>query len=86
MNYDSVNDAVVLCYPLSGKGTGIHVYDPAANSWSKEAPMPRDWNPTPYGIAAHSFYCPQVNVHYFYVAGDSDDKGTMWAYRYKNHK
>ena len=31
----------------------------------------------------HGFYSPEVNAHFFYMAGDSNDNGTMWAYRYK---
>jgi hypothetical protein len=52
MNYDSVNDAVVLCYHPTGdkskaEATGIYVYDPAANAWSETAIDLEDWNRTP---------------------------------------
>ena len=28
----------------------------------------------------------EVNAHFLYVAGDSDDHGTMWVFRLKNRK
>ena len=34
-------------------------------------------------LDGQNIYSPEVNAHFFYLAGDSDDRGTMWAYRYK---
>jgi hypothetical protein len=45
--------------------------------------MPKEWNLTPYGKAANSFYSPELNVHFFHLASDSEDNGVMWVYRYK---
>lgn len=87
MNYDSANDAVVLCYHLTGaqsKARGIYVYDPAANRWDAEPrPLPEGFNPTQYANCVNSFYSPECNAHFYHVAGDSSDNGVMWVYRYK---
>jgi hypothetical protein len=88
MNYDAVNDVVVVCYhgnvgansPL--KGRGVYVYDPAANAWG-EAPRTV---PKEFGKCPSSFYDPELNVHFIHCAGDSADDGTMLAYRYKRAK
>jgi hypothetical protein len=29
------------------------------------------------------FYDPVLNVHYYHLAGDSDENGTMLVYRYR---
>ena len=31
----------------------------------------------------NGFYSPELNAHFFHVAGDSADDGRIWAYRYK---
>ncbi len=31
----------------------------------------------------HGFYAPELNAHFFYIAHDSHDRGTLWVYRYK---
>lgn len=100
MNYDAVNDVVVLCYHLTcdeglqsmgwqakAKNRGIYVYDPTTNAWKEEfTPLPKGFHPEAYAGCASSFYCPEVNAHYFHVAGDSGDNGVMWVYRYKQAK
>jgi hypothetical protein len=35
------------------------------------------------GHCWHAFYAPAVNAHFIWMAGDSQDNGTMWVYRYK---
>jgi mannose-6-phosphate isomerase-like protein (cupin superfamily) len=32
----------------------------------------------------NGFYDPQLNVHFFHAAGDSQADGTVWVYRYKS--
>src|SRR5262249_28760027 len=63
MTYDSVNDAVLLNYREGMKDAqGIHVYAPAANSWSTEPlPFPEDvhWK------QVNGFYDPVLNVHFY---------------------
>jgi hypothetical protein len=34
----------------------------------------------------NAFYDPELNVHFYHAAGDSDTDGTMWVYRYKAKK
>jgi len=91
MNYDSVNDVVVLNFhrwqlnPIDGdvqpgpESRGLYVYDPAANSWT-ETPLAM---PKEIGLCPSGFYNPDLNAHFIHVAGDSDDNGSMWVYRYK---
>jgi hypothetical protein len=95
MHYDSVNDVVVLLYhrlPVAGtpdgdfnpgaKALGIYVYDPATNSWA-ETPQPM---PKEIGLCPNAFYSQELNAHFIHCAGDSDDNGVMWAYRYRRTK
>jgi hypothetical protein len=86
MNYDSVNDVVVVFYhgnvgpkETAKKGRGVYVYDPAANAWG-DAPrtVPNDFCKAP-----SSFYDPELNAHFIHCAGDSADDGVMLVYRYK---
>jgi hypothetical protein len=35
------------------------------------------------GQCANAFYDPELNAHFFHVAGDSDDNGTIWVFRLK---
>jgi hypothetical protein len=87
LTYDSVNDVAVLNrYGRGDKNDpqplGLYTYDPEKNSWSTEV--------TPLPASARgqitAFYDPEFNAHYYHAAGDSSDKGTMLAYRYKNTK
>ena len=82
MNYDSVNDVVVLFYhrPDPGpRGRGVYIYDPKTNSWADApAALPKGIGQCPSG-----FYSAELNAHFIHVAGDSQDNGIMWAYRHK---
>jgi hypothetical protein len=89
MNYDSANDRVICIVHLGGNlreaskvkgGLCVYVYDPNTAAWSE------DLLPLPAKLPAlcwNGFYSPEVNAHIIYMAGDSQDNGTMWAYRYK---
>jgi hypothetical protein len=83
MEYDSASD-VVIVFRYGGKAEerGIFIYDPAANAWS-EAPQgfPEKW-----GQCTNAFYDPALNAHFFHVAGDSEDNGTVWVYRHDNRQ
>jgi hypothetical protein len=39
--------------------------------------------PEKWGQCANAFYDPALNAHFFHVAGDSDENGTVWVYRHK---
>jgi hypothetical protein len=81
VHYDKANDRVI-CAVYRAKRTGVFVLDPATNTWAERSlPLPargpslsRCWN---------GFYSPELNAHFFHVAGDSNDDGTVWAYRYR---
>jgi len=89
MNYDSVNDAVILIRHLEDggrKGVGVYVYDPAANAWSAlPGDLPSEWGRgEEVPLAAKSgFYDPVLNVVFVHAASDSEDDGVLWAYRYR---
>jgi hypothetical protein len=83
MHYDSVNDVVVLFrHGGDRKERGVFVYDPKANAWLDDSTRP--FKPT--GQCVNAFYDPRLNAHFFHVAGDSDDNGAIWVYRYKKAK
>lgn len=82
MNYDSVNDTVVLIHHRvrEGETAGVYIYHPARNEWE----MARAFEPAaPGALCWTGFYDPETNAHYLHGAGDSRDNGTMWVYRYK---
>ena len=73
---------VAFCFDSEQEKTGVYVYDPAANAWSAEArPIPEklSGNRKP----KNGFYDPTLNAVLLYTAGDSQDDGVMWAYRYR---
>jgi hypothetical protein len=39
--------------------------------------------PKEIGPCLNAFYSPQLNAHFIHAAGDSQDNGVMWVYRYK---
>ncbi|MHC4915334.1 MAG: hypothetical protein ACYTGB_07560 [Planctomycetota bacterium] len=84
MNYDSVNDVVVLLHARARKGEvpGVYVYHPGRNEWETACQRPPELvgkgNPTWTG-----FYDPELNVHFVHIADDGRDNGVMRAYRYK---
>jgi hypothetical protein len=82
MTYDRANDVVVLNLHKGEKGgrTGIWVYDPAANAW---ADGPRPFPPGMTWKQVNAFYDPELNVHVYHSAGDSQLGGMIRVYRWK---
>jgi hypothetical protein len=81
--YDSVNDVVVLIRHAAAKEhLGVFIYDPATNSWSDGPVSPVKAT----GRCKSGFYDAALNAHFVFGAGDSNDNGTMWVYRYKRAK
>jgi hypothetical protein len=78
MNYDSVNDAVVVANTNSPP-FGVYALDLASNSWTTVS------TGVPAGMAfsKNSFYDPGLNVHYVHAATDNYEDGRMWVYRYR---
>lgn len=86
-NFDPANDALV-CIRLYDKDApglrrGVYAYDPETNAWADPLPLP------PEVVKAirngnYGFHDPVLNAYFCHFAGDSNDDGTMWVYRYKN--
>jgi hypothetical protein len=83
VHYDAANDRVLAFGVWEGKGT-VSVYDPEKAEWESSTPIPKEV--VGGGACWHAFYSPEVNATFAYLAGDSDDRGTMWAFRHKNSK
>jgi hypothetical protein len=80
MEYDSANDVVIVFrYGGATAERGIFAYSPVTNEWSEAAnSFPEKW-----GQCTNGFYNPVLKAHFFHVASDSDDNGTIWVYRHK---
>ncbi len=78
--YDPDLDLVVLVY-FRAPTPGIHVYNPQENTWAKPLPLPTA-GPS-FRYAANTFYDHELNAFLCHVAGDSEDDGVIWAYRYR---
>jgi hypothetical protein len=52
-------------------------------AWDKE-PLPLPEKLKRLRGCGHGFYSPELNAHFLYKAEDSEDRGTMWVYRYKD--
>jgi len=75
MNYDSVNDVVVLVKHSSAP-KGVFIYTPQSNSWTQvSSTIPNLYN-------VNAFYDPALNVVYAHNANDNRE-GEMWVYRYR---
>ncbi len=86
MVYDSTNDVVLLIVHSffdSDRGNlGVFVYDPNTNSWSS-APLPVPEKLGGNNKPKNGFYDPALNVVFLHTAGDSQDDGVIWVYRYR---
>ena len=88
MHYDPVGDVVIVFARSSrvhGENLGVHVYDPATNTWRKPLPLApgaKRWT----RMCWTGFYDPESNAHFFHTATDSRDNGTLWVYRYKRRR
>ncbi len=78
--YDARLDLVVAIH-FKGKSVGVNVYDPQANSWGDPLPFPVEC--PQFHFAANSFYDRELNAYFCHVAGDSNDNGEMWVYRFQ---
>ena len=78
--YDPLFDLVVALQ-MRGKTPGVLTYDPRTNSWADPLPFPADGPKFPF--AANTCFDRELNAYFCHVAGDSNDNGVVWAYRYK---
>jgi hypothetical protein len=86
MVYDPVSDRVLLLQHSYHYGKpdrlGVYVYDPQANAWAEvPLPLPAKLRNTQ---VKNGFYDAELNAIFLHSAGDSQDDGVIWAYRYKN--
>ena len=79
-DYDARLDIIVAIH-FTGTSTGIRVYDPNTNSWADPLPFPATG--PKFHFAANTFFDRELNAFFCHVAGDSNDDGVMWMYRYK---
>lgn len=89
MVYDRHHDVVLLVlhshFDDTPEKTGVYIYDPETNAWLNDSlPVPdrlgRNRQPK------NGFFDPELGVLFLHSAGDSDDNGTVWVYRYKGPK
>jgi hypothetical protein len=78
--YDVKNDVVTIFQYAEKK---IYTYVPTTGTWSNQV-FPATVLSSVGGPSFNAFYDPTLNAYFCYVAGDSEDNGVMWAYRYHN--
>jgi len=86
MVYDPERDRVLLvfhsCHDDTPEKLGVYVYDPNANAWAEDVlPVPEKLGRNRQ--AKNGFYDPEFNAVFIHSAGDSQDDGTIWVYRYR---
>jgi hypothetical protein len=84
--YDPWNDKVLLVFHSfhddAPERLGVYAYDPNTNAWADEAlPVPDKLGRNRQ--AKNGFYDPELNAVFIHSAGDSEDDGTIWVYRYR---
>jgi hypothetical protein len=84
LTYDLASDVLLYHSRTPVHGT-LAVYDPAANAWSTPPttfPPKEQISRYLHHMLLNSFYHPGLNVHFYYLAGDSSDETTrMLVYR-----
>jgi hypothetical protein len=85
MAYDSANDKVLLVFHSyhydRPERLGVYIYDPGANAWTEEPlALPERLRNRQ---VKNGFYDPELNAVFLHSAGDSQDNGTIWVYRYR---
>ena len=88
MVYDRANDKVLLLMHSyhydKPERVGVYVYDPVTNSWDAHAfALPEKLRNKQ---SKNGFYHPDLNVVFLHSAGDSQDDGVVWAFRFKKPK
>lgn len=76
--YDTVNDVLTIFHYADGTR---YTWDPKTETWTN-APIPVEVLTAVGYPSFNAFYDPKVNAYFVFVATDSVDNGTMWAYRY----
>jgi hypothetical protein len=86
-NLDAANDKLVIIRLYQTKDEpgyrrGVYVYDPESNAWADPLPLPAEVVKS-IKNGNYGWYDSQLNAYFCHFASDSNDDGTMWAYRYK---
>lgn len=78
MACDTTSDRVYL-FRHRGEKKGVYAYDPEKNGWVKEhSGLPTAWQDR---RTASGFFHPGLGVHFFHIALDSKDDGTIIVYK-----
>ena len=72
---------IVLVMMMSRTERRIFTYNPQTNSWADALTIPAD-GPR-WSFAANICFDRELNAYFCHVAGDSEDNGVIWVYRYK---
>ncbi len=72
----------VLLFRYRGEDRGVFAYDPETNQWRKSGELPAAWPAFLIVNGSSGFYAPDLNVHFFHLAGDSRENGRILAYRH----
>lgn len=86
--YDPASDKVLLVFHSyhynEAARLGIYVYDPETNAWAAQPlALPEKLRNEK---VKNGFFDPASNAIFIHSAGDSQDDGVIWAYRYKKQK
>ncbi len=84
MEYDSVNDRVMIMYIIhqgvAQEDRNIHVYNAETNEFEKPIPVTDKELPMGFG---HSFFCPELNAYFIHSSPADNRAGNTWVWRYK---
>ncbi len=76
MNYDSVNDAVILVKHATNLN-GVFIYDPQTNAWTQAS------STIPGITNTNAFYDPGLRAVFVHSTPGDNRVGPMWVYKYK---
>ena len=77
--YDTVNDVLTVFQFAEG----VHyTYAPEEDAWTSQ-PLPSEVLDAVGYPSFNAFYDPELNAYFVHAATDSEDNGTMFAYRWR---
>lgn len=75
--YDAIGDVITVFHYVDRTH---YTYDPVGDAWTS-SPLPDEMLDSVGYASFNAFYDPVTNAYFVYAATDSEDNGTMWAYR-----
>ncbi|MBL8025106.1 MAG: T9SS type A sorting domain-containing protein [Fibrobacteres bacterium] len=81
VDYDTINDVILVFDFTTTKS--IYVFDPSSNQWVDVIPFPASFKSV-MRYTNCAFYDPVLGVFFIYSAGDSQDDGLMWVYKFRD--